>query len=285
METRNLDPSFTLLKPVMGYTWEGCEVFFEGLLGRKIAIPPPPYLVEKDYSQAMIVSRPLEDSTLFANFGDVEPDDQAYLQWADKHGMLVGGEKLTEGHLCVIPKNSIDPLKAIRYYSFSKEFEDERTGYAQLSESLQFWRKEHRELSFAVVVWELAARNDVKRLGKIIQWSIDYAGVLVHYVKTASIVELNIGKLTDPDYREKHTFGSEILFDDSSTRPWMSKLCRYPDVIKPALLYVRECINRKLQKYPINFISRTNDCGEVDSFLRPSSLLSAMWYQFHLVLT
>ena len=76
------------------------------------------------------------------------------------------------------------------------------------------------------------------------------------------------------------------LFDKDNTRPWLSNLCKYPDVIKPALLYVQTVISKKLKDYPLHIEIQTDALnGKLFKVLRPTSLLSAMWYQFFLVFT
>jgi hypothetical protein len=206
---------------------------------------------------------------------------EAYLQWADKYGMLVGGEKLTEGRLCAIPKNSIDPQKTIHYYGVSKKLKDGKKGYAQLSESLRFWRKEQRELRFTLLLWELAENGNVEDLKKVVEWSSDNAGVTIRFIerKLLSTITHVAHDGEDDKYR-----GFERFFNAKEIRPWASRLCRYPDVVKPALLYVQTCVNRKLQEYPLNFIMQMDDWGKTYNYLQPTSLLSAMWYQFSLAL-
>jgi hypothetical protein len=282
MENQQFELTFTWLKPVIGYEWEDCEAFEAAFPSKEETVPESPYLVEKDYSQEMNVYKPFEDSTLFANFGDIDPmmGAEAYLQWANKYGMLVGGEKLTEGRLCAIPKNSIAPQKTIHYYGISKKLKDGRSGYAQLSESLHFWCKEQRELRFALLLWELADNENVEDLKKVVEWSSDHAGVTIRFIERNSLSAIaHVVHLAHDEY-----WGFDHLFNAKEIRPWASRLCRYPDVIKPALLYLQVFINKKLQKYPLNFLMQIDDLGKTHNVLQPTSLLSAMWYQFSLAL-
>ena len=54
------------------------------------------------------------------------------------------------------------------------------------------------------------------------------------------------------------------------------------DLIKAAFLYLRQETNRKLKQYPLNVLFRNTPTKEPHKVIEPSSLLSAMWYQFFL---
>jgi hypothetical protein len=77
--------------------------------------------------------------------------------------------------------------------------------------------------------------------------------------------------------------GTEMLFHAQHILPWAAKICLYPDVIKPAMLCARLRVNRKLREYPLNFVVQVNERGEFLNVLQPTSLLSALWYQFLLL--
>jgi hypothetical protein len=284
MENMNYPVTFAWVKPVSGYEWEDCDVVYNGIFSRKnsVEIPNGPYLVEKDISQDVELLKPFEDTALFANFSDIEASAASFEIWAGTYGMLTRGEKTSSGRLLVLSKNAL-ALGEASPYGVLITLPDGRCGRLQCSESQALWFKEHRELSFAVMVWELAVNNDTKRLGKILQWFIEKRGVRVNYVKKNSLDELDIKKLDNPDYQAKHTFGSEVLFDGGIIRPWASTLYRYPDVVKPALLYVQKTINEKLQEYPVNIVLQLDEQGKLHKKFQPTNLLAAMWYQFHLV--
>jgi ribosomal protein S13 len=302
MEIQQIDLFFVWQKPSIGYMWEECEPLLEDLFGRKFDVPPSPYLVEKDYSQGMAVYQPLEDSTVFTTFADLEPTFNAYAQWASDYGQLVWGEKIQEGsmikNLIVFPSGSIDPKKTIHHSGFIYTLKDGRKGYGQLSESSRFWRKEHEDLSFAFLLWELATLRDTENLKKIVQWDSVNPRVIVCKTQkqrlSAMNADVNINELKDDDLqrlqndiqhlKEQGISGWEVLFDDKYIHPWASKIYRYPDVIGPALLYVQLRVNGKLKAYPLNFVTRINEQGKYLNVLEPTSLLSAMWYQFLMVL-
>jgi hypothetical protein len=133
------------------------------------------------------------------------------------------------------------------------------------------------------MVWELAVNNDVERLGRIVKWDASNTAVYVRYLKKSSIDNPESWSWPESEYKG-HTYGGEILFNGKGIRPWASDLYRAPDIVKPALLYAQKTVNEKLQKYPVNIVLQINERGEPQQSLQPSSLLAAMWYQFHLVL-
>jgi hypothetical protein len=283
---RFMNVVFSWIKSKAGYEWEDCEFAGNWTFPRDSAIiPTGPYLVEKDLSQDREILTPFEDSSLFARFADLETNATAFEEWAGGYGLLTAGEKIQSGKLQVVSRNAIALGKPASGFAPMVVIDGKKNIYGRLqfSESLPFWLVEHRDLSFAMMVWELAINNDTARLGKIVQWAADNTVIYVHHLKKTSL-DQNLEGVKWPDYTEQHTFGGEVLIDGKGERSWALDLYRPPDVIKPALLYVRKTINEKLQKYPVNITLQLNERGELQQKLQPSSMLAAMWYQFHLVL-
>ncbi|MDR1732147.1 MAG: hypothetical protein LBR61_08645, partial [Synergistaceae bacterium] len=57
------------------------------------------------------------------------------------------------------------------------------------------------------------------------------------------------------------------------------------DMKEAALRYIQETISKKLAVFPLQFVFRMDDDGKFRKIIEPTSLLSAMWYQFYLALT
>ena len=270
MENRDYEISFIWIKAHGGYDWEDCEKLYSGIFliekdGKSVKMPMPPYLVEKDYSRGIGPYKPFEDLALFANFADMEGNADSFAAWADSYGRLTTGEKLSHGTLYVLSRNAI--LQANENpYNNRVTLSNGVSGGLQPSESFFFWNKEHSELRFAVILWELAVKKDMEGLDKCVQWVNDNTGILIHKKTPLEI-------------------GFEVLTDGKIIRPWLSNIIRYPDLIRPAMLYVQETINEKLRIYPLNVVIQTDERGELYKTLQPTSLLSAMWYQFSLVFT
>jgi hypothetical protein len=295
MESLKFDLSFTWGKPTIGYKWEACE-HLSDIFGIEFKIPPPPYLVERHYGQDFDIYQPLEDSTIFATFADLEPTNEAYARWASIYGTLMPHGETLKGPsgitnpLIVLPKECIGPEKIPPFSGITCTIEDGKKGYGQCGESLQFWRKEHKKLSFAFLVWELLNLKDSENLSKILNWHNMNTGVLIHTIGREILPTVDMSKVRgekrDHNYLFKHGIEMEVVFECEygNINSWASKICRYPDVIKPALLYVQLSVNDKLREYPLGFVTKINEHGNFINLLQPTSLLSAMWYQFLKVL-
>jgi hypothetical protein len=277
---------FRWVKPQAGYEWANCKFVGNLTFDRdSVKIPNPPYLVEKDRSRGRELLTPFEDTSLFARFADMTPDAESFETWASTYGMLVGGERMQSGEtLCVLSDKDLALGKAAPY-GFTVTLPDGSCGPVQCSESQEFWIKEHRDLAFTVMVWELTMRKDVERLGKIIYWTAENTSVCVRRIEKASLDKLDVTKPAGVESPLKQgVYGGEVIFNNINTRSWASELYMYPDIIGPALLFVQKSINEKLQEYPVNVVLQIDEQGKLHQKLNPSSLLSAMWYQFHLVL-
>jgi hypothetical protein len=271
MSGQNFTVSFTWLKPVVGYEWEDCEAI--GFGEDSLKIPDSPFLVEKDYSQEMTVYHPFDDPAMFAKFADLKGDNEAFAQWASAYGMLTGGESLTVSRLLALPKNTLNPKSPIHSAGVTVNRPDGRY-LAQLSESAEFWHREHRAFALATMFWELAHNGDVENLSKLVIWS------------GQDVVTILGAKRDNIDSRGvKNIFSREVLFHvRENMNAGLATLCRYPEVIKPALFYVQMCVTRKLKEYPLNIFLQMDEHGGLKNHLQPSSLLSAMWYQLLLAL-
>jgi len=181
-----------------------------------------------------------ENGAMFANFAELEPDDDIFCKWASGHGRLIKAEDVGNAeHLWVLP--------------------DKQT--LRLAESKNFWYKEHAELAYATKMWDSWETRDKESLGEMLRW----------FRKNTSMELLRLG-------RRETFFGPKLI------RPWAAKLFRFPDILGPAKLCVEETVNQKLIEYPLRLELIRNEKGDIKKCLRPSSLLSAMWYQLYLVL-
>ena len=131
-------------------------------------------------------------------------------------------------------------------------------------DSLSTWKKEHRDLKNAVQIWEWLRTNDKEKLNLLIKWSEDNETV-------------------------RYFIGSNsmgILFSvNPPIRPYLLPRCKPGDVIFPTRLLLQKIINDKLGEYPVSPRLLLDDNNELKQYLVPSSLLSAMWYQFYQAVT
>jgi hypothetical protein len=275
MEERGFGLSFLWSKPEIGYKWENCKVvdspIFTGGIG---TVPDGPYLIERDYSQSFNNYNPSEDGAVFANFGDIPSDESSLAAWASEYGPLVAFESFRNGNpLWVLPSNSTrkEVHEKNIHHSGIETSRDSVRYYAQWSSSLGFWQKEHRDISFAAMLWELITLNDKESLGKIMKWILEGNGMKVTFLRRDDL------KVVGDVSRR-----SEIFFDGKNINPWCTSLFRYPDVIKPARYFLQTLIYRKLEEFSLRVRLTTDKQGDSHKRIVPSSLLSLMWYQAYL---
>ena len=283
--------SFTWQKPSIGYEWEDCPICDHwGDIPEKSEleqiyeeIPEGPYLTEHDYSQSLVSWKPFEHPTLFAQFADLKPEQDALLQWANQHGRLIDID--SKDAVLILSKhftidNLLRPLKDNPYYKKGDQF------YRRVkADPWLFWRNEQREMSFIAMLWEMLTNRD-PRLNGIIMWAHEGRRVYVYKIKKELLDEIDFEKFrTDEDYLLEHTTSRILLFDARSIereRAWLVRYCRFPDVTNAASIYIQSIINNKLSEYPLQIKFQMDEDGILRKTILPTSLLSAMWYQLYL---
>jgi hypothetical protein len=286
-----MDLEFTWVKPSLGYVWEDCESV---VLHRGLVAPIGPFLVEKDYSQDVRSYAPLVDDALFARFGDLSSDAESFAQWASEFGMLTTGEDIGPSKLYVIPENSIEPSKPIHSSGFESNTKSGKTGFLQCTESLPFWQREHNFLGSTIFLWELVVDQDIERLGKLVKWQDTGTTLKVLGIRKDLFDAVDFEKIwNDESYGEadkyinryRAQYGAYVTTTYvKEDERWSSPLFRSPEIIRPALYNIQRAIMAKLRTFPVNIDLRMDTNGQIYKILKPTSLLSAMWYQFSQVL-
>lgn len=295
--TQKHELSFEWYKSPAGYKWEDCEpcnVWGEPineleedrrreleLLGQPI--PEGPYLTEINPRFRPVSWTPLENPLLFAHFADIQPNEEAFLNWANEHGRLINVKADFANPIFIFP----------RYIPFDETDVDfqrnrgmhliERDGYYYRRanpDPLMFWIQEYRDLSFAVMLWELALGKD-PRLDGILEWNNETSRVYVNKIWKEKLAEIDFERFgKDKTYHPRCGAVRDRIYDLNS-QP-LRKGDSF-DTVKAAFVYIRQEINRKLRQYPLNVLFKIETDGELHKTIEPSSLLSAMWYQFYLV--
>ncbi|GHV51311.1 hypothetical protein FACS1894216_05090 [Synergistales bacterium] len=293
---QKLELAFVWQKPSVGYVWEDCQACdawgetFEHLSENELLyqdIPEGPFLTEADYKQSMIPWEPFGNAALFARFADIEPNAESFMKWANGHGRLIDVDSDIHSNVFILSKNAI--VKKGDLYQGSGDMplhaKDNQLYRRVRPDSLNFWLREYRELSFAVVLWEMAVNKDA-RLNGIIEWAHEGQRMYVHKFRKEALKNIDFDRFrADESYLLEHTVGRDILFDVRDPHlAWMSHHCRYPDVTKAASIYLQLRVNRKIREYPINITFHMDDKGILHKRLEPGSLLSAMWYQLYFAL-
>jgi len=293
--TQKFEVSFVWIKLNEGYKWENSvqcshwgEPFdtmnkherkkFEDEISSATA---GPFLVEKQPSLARVPYYPLENPALFAQFSDIAPTEESFIQWADEYGRLIDIESNKEfTHTYIlspfIPRSeeNLESVCSCGRYRIT-----ERNGQYYLiskPDPLNLWKFEHRDLSFAVMLWELASNND-PRLNGIMEWHEDTRRVYAYTFPKEKLEEIDFER-----------FGKDEKYSPNFISPPRRIENYFPqryDVKKAALRYVLQEAIRKLSFYPLGFELQIDEKEQINKILKPGSLLSAMWYQLFLAAT
>jgi hypothetical protein len=181
----------------------------------------------------------MENPMLFAQFSDMNPAEESLFDWADEH---------ERGDAVFSPY----------------EPKDERE-----------WRREHLDLSFAVMLWEMILKDD-KRLNGIIEWNEDTKRAYVRPCPRDMSGSADFGQGENDIYYPCYTLPPRLV---ENYHPVTF------DAKDAASLYIREEICRKMRRYPPVLRFDADERGEVQRTVEPTSLLSEMWYLFFLACT
>jgi hypothetical protein len=138
---------------------------------------------------------------------------------------------------------------------------------------LSFWYLEHRDLSFAVMLWEMASKNDL-RLESILEWHENERQAYIYRFPRDKLDDIDFGRFG----KDKKYTPDFILLPHRIENYHPQKL----NAKKAVLSYIQQVTSEKIQLYPLVMRFMTNEKEGIQKTLEPTSLLSAMWYQFFL---
>jgi hypothetical protein len=286
---QKFEVSFSWHKHRHGYKWENsqpCGPWGEPFDSQDIisSAPDGPFLVEKTPGIVRVPYKPLENPLLFAQFSDIIPSEESFLDWADEYGRLIDieGNAGCLYDFILSPYTPRDKRKAdseLLSVSSGKHRIVEKDGlYYRIAkpDPLSFWKREHRDLSFAVMLWEMASSDDSKLSG-ILEWREDSRRAYAYPFSRDKLGSIDFGRLGhDEDYNP------DFVLPPCRIENYHPK--RF-DVKKAASRYIQQEINRKMRLYPLTIRFEMDGKEEVHKVIEPTSLLSAMWYQFFLART
>jgi hypothetical protein len=241
-----------------------------------------PFLVEKTLSFMRTPYEPLTDNRLFALFSDIIPDEESFADWADEYGRLVDAESNAQYSYDFILVPYTDESGIDVGLSTTARRIVERDGLRYMvtkPDPLSFWKREHRDLSLAVMLWEMALKDD-PRLNGIVAWREDPGRAGRAYV-----YPILRHRLDDVDFQR---MGKDGGYSPSFILP-PRRIENYRpqrfSAKRAALAYVRQETNKKMRSHPLYIRFDTDDMGGVHKIIEPTSHLSAMWHQFFLAQT
>jgi len=196
--------------------------------------------------------KPLESATgLFRDFSQLERTEDAFRGFANKYGMLGAGSSL------VIPTSS--PQFAVASTGITRQGKKKGEPLV-LGESFDFWAEQVSAMNRAVQLWAaLSSATPQDKLRNFIEWR-DEGSVI--YRHSGEAWELIATKFHHPELLPR---------------------LQYPDLLQPAWYQLQNLVNQQLEKLascPQLLWERT----KLLLFIRPQSLIAAMWLQFALAI-
>jgi hypothetical protein len=289
--------SFEWEKAPHGYAWadvEPCDFWgdpfskwdakrridFEQLVQ---SIPDGPFLSAAVAHEGEIPWTPEETPTLFAEFADVTPDEAGFQSWANKYGRLIHPETALENYVFIFTRRpeldamppGILPIRENLVNRHGQAY------FREPADPVDFWYDEYRDLSFCVMLWEMAAKRD-PRLDCLFEFRPTKLTTDVRIIKKEELDEIDFEAWKqdreytgdwDIGYGTVYDIGGGVFRKDGSL-----------DGVKVAKAYVQQVITGKLEKYPL-FLKFESRNGDLSKVLVPSNLLSFMWYQLYLAQT
>ena len=293
--TQKFEASFSWHRHGHGYKWESsrpCSPWgepFDSMDGNErekyqdivSSAPDGPFLVEKTLSIMRVPYEPMANPLLFAQFSDILPTEGSFLDWADEYGRLIDIENNPEYFYDFIlsPCTPKDGREADFELSGDVHRIVERDGmYYRIAkpDPLSFWKREHRDLSFSVMLWEMAL-NDDPRLSGILEWHEDIGRAYVYPFPRDRLESTDFERLGRDD-----GYSPDFVLPPRRIENYHPK--RF-EAKKAASRYVQRETNRKMRLYPLTVRFETDENEETHKIIEPTSLLSAMWYQFFLAQT
>jgi hypothetical protein len=291
IEAQKYEFSFIWSKNPSFYQWRDCEPC--DIWGKPFSewderqredfeevqpIPDGPYLTSiyprvRDYPYD-----PLENAILFAQFADIAPDKESFAEWANDYGRLIDVDRKYLFMHILVPDDHFTQKEAesIKKAADRRIIEkNERFYFLGKPDPLRFWIEEHRDLSFNVMLWEMAL-NDDPRLNKIVEHHEDTERVYIYKFPKEKLNEIDFKR-----FREDDAYSPNFIKPPYRLERYFQ---RGFDAQKAALRYVQDSINRKLESYPLRVSFQTGENEELHKVIEPTSLLSFMWYQFYLAL-
>ncbi|MDR1481439.1 MAG: hypothetical protein LBI74_02305 [Synergistaceae bacterium] len=125
-------------------------------------------------------------------------------------------------------------------------------------------------------------------LDGIIEWSKGNRLMIANRFSRGKLKEIDFDKFRSDDaYKLDCNIPQEVMKNiyEGVELPWLPLLGHRLDAVRGASLYVQRKITQKLEQYPLKILFRSDSKARLYKTLRPTSLLSAMWYQFYLALT
>lgn len=237
-----------------------------------------PFIVEAPNSHTLY-STPLVDAlsaeysptkaapALFKTFIHTENNAESYIQFANNYGLLKSTNRIL--------------------------FKDEQKKEFLVGESVLFWQRQQWMLKYTGLLWEWITTNNKEKLSLAIKWQDQWTiNFQLGDSKDMSLAGTNKLEWTGYSYILSFVLVSAHLKCCLDNRYILTgKMLRHSNfppgnVSLPAISLLQLIVNYYLDAYPTKSVIFYNtDKRQFQQHVIPTSLLSAMWHQFHQVIT
>ena len=207
----------------------------------------PPFIVPNREAREKVYPL-LGNKILHRNFAALNCDNEKdILKFANKYGLL--------GHTLILSQPPRSPVI--------------------MGESLSVWRELNTKLGTLLPIWDMVKNEDAGKLGKYVIWSNPDSVMMSFCIKRDG----NRNILTSGG-RKPTKLGEAAtiqLLADRNVNPHLLNRWRRGDVIEPALFYICNEVNKKLDtKFSFRILPFSNN----EIYTMPTTLESAMWLLF-----
>jgi hypothetical protein len=185
--------------------------------------------------------KPLEKfPALFRTFADVPATEEGILAFANEYGSL------GIGHGIILDVHGPDNELLIGG-----------------GEPLKTWVEQVHAMQRAIAVWDAFEAGDLSKLREVIRVDKQEQHIRAIYL----------------DKRERDVSGA-VIFDSEHYDRGLSPFISPTDVFRPALFYVQQIINERLQPHTSTRLLYTPEQDRLRIHVVPTNLLGCLWLQF-----
>lgn len=244
---------FIWTRPNAGYLWDE-ETSAYDLETISFSKTDEPVLLESPESTGEFITNPLDNSGLFLEFAELDITREAIQGFANDHGLL----KRKQSYITPRIAQKKGSRKAIPKVAHADVIHGDMKYGMVYGEPYSLWAKEIVDMKLAVTIYE-ALDGDIKALEGIIIWAPENDVVRLEY---------HYGK------NERH-----YLLASTTYRHDFFERIKPGDIDLPARLALQGLINRKLNLYPARPRLLFDQSNNLEPYIVPSNLLSAIWFQ------
>lgn len=176
---------------------------------------------------------------LYREFTSTEPTESGFVSFADRFGFL-----------------QMQKSRSLRN--------------PPIYESVDTWQYAHKQMRFAVKLWDAAEKEDIKYLKSEIKWwqrELKDSGETIIWVE-CGVFYCGYQVHTPRAWRSR----TEVIE--------IREVCRPGELVLPAKLFCLAYINRNIERSGRKKLKYNRETGMIENYYVPYTLIAAIWNQF-----